>query len=194
MTTFDKREEGFEKKFALDEELLFKAGARRNKLLGLWAAEKLGLSGAEADAYAKSVVMADFAEAGDEDVFLLTNTTAQPQVALLDTWNGGAGFGHVAAGLIMEAIGRNLSAAPMLSTGILATTALVAGVPARVLRLLTEPELAWKAEGTASYQELTRRSFATMRATAPLAAPERDRRRIDLPELLPLSARKARLA
>lgn len=69
MTTFDKREEGFEKKFALDEELLFKAGARRNKLLGLWAAEKLGLSGAEAEAYAKAVVMADFAEAGDEDVF-----------------------------------------------------------------------------------------------------------------------------
>ncbi|PZF75471.1 DUF1476 domain-containing protein [Aestuariivirga litoralis] len=69
MTTFDKREEGFEKKFALDEELLFKAGARRNKLLGLWAAEKLGLYGAEAEAYAKSVVMADFAEAGDEDVF-----------------------------------------------------------------------------------------------------------------------------
>ena len=69
MTTFDAREEGFEKKFALDEELLFKAGARRNKLLGLWAAEKLGLYGAEAEAYAKSVVMADFAEAGDEDVF-----------------------------------------------------------------------------------------------------------------------------
>ena len=59
MTTFDKREEGFEKKFALDEELLFKAAARRNKLLGLWAAEKLGLSGADAEAYAKSVVMAD---------------------------------------------------------------------------------------------------------------------------------------
>jgi hypothetical protein len=69
MTTFDKREEGFEKKFALDEELQFKAAARRNKLLGLWAAEKLGLSGAEADAYAKSVVMADFQEAGDDDVF-----------------------------------------------------------------------------------------------------------------------------
>jgi hypothetical protein len=69
MTTFDKREEGFEKKFALDEELQFKAGARRNKLLGLWAAEKLGLYGAEAEAYAKSVVIADFAEAGDEDVF-----------------------------------------------------------------------------------------------------------------------------
>jgi hypothetical protein len=69
MTTFDKREEGFERKFALDEELQFKAGARRNKLLGLWAAEKLGIFGADAEAYAKSVVMADFAEAGDEDVF-----------------------------------------------------------------------------------------------------------------------------
>ena len=69
MTTFDKREEGFEKKFAHDEELQFKANARRNKLLGLWAAEKLGLSGAQADAYAKEVVMADFEEAGDQDVF-----------------------------------------------------------------------------------------------------------------------------
>ncbi len=69
MTTFDKREEGFEKKFALDEELRFKAMARRNKLLGLWAAEKLGLSGAAADDYAKSVVRVDFEEAGEEDVF-----------------------------------------------------------------------------------------------------------------------------
>ena len=69
MTTFDKREEGFEKKFAHDEELRFKAKARRNKLLGLWAAEKLGLTGAEAQAYAKEVVMADFEEAGDDDVF-----------------------------------------------------------------------------------------------------------------------------
>lgn len=69
MSTFDKREDGFEKKFAHDEELLFKANARRNKLLGLWAAEKLGKNGADADAYAKSVVMADFEEAGDEDVF-----------------------------------------------------------------------------------------------------------------------------
>jgi hypothetical protein len=69
MTTFDKREEGFEKKFAHDEELLFKANARRNKLLGLWAAEKLGLTGSEAEAYAKSVVVADFDEAGDGDVF-----------------------------------------------------------------------------------------------------------------------------
>ncbi|MDK9695286.1 MAG: DUF1476 domain-containing protein [Siculibacillus sp.] len=69
MTTFDKREEAFEKKFAHDEELQFKATVRRNKLLGLWAAEKLGLSGDEAAAYAKSVVEADFQEAGDEDVF-----------------------------------------------------------------------------------------------------------------------------
>ena len=68
MTTFDKREEGFEKQFVLDEELRFKANARRNKHLGLWAAQKLGLSGAEADAYAKAVVMADFEEIGDDDV------------------------------------------------------------------------------------------------------------------------------
>ncbi len=69
MSSFDKREEGFEKKFAHDEELQFKANARRNKLLGLWAAEKLGKAGDEADAYAKTVVMADFEEAGDDDVF-----------------------------------------------------------------------------------------------------------------------------
>jgi hypothetical protein len=69
MTTFDKREEGFEKKFAHDEELRFKANARRNKLLGLWAAEKLGITGLAADAYAKEVVVADFEEPGDDDVF-----------------------------------------------------------------------------------------------------------------------------
>jgi hypothetical protein len=68
MTTFDKREEGFEKKFAHDEELKFKAYARRNKLLGLWAAEQLGKTGADAEAYAKEVVLADFEEAGDSDV------------------------------------------------------------------------------------------------------------------------------
>jgi hypothetical protein len=68
-TTFDKREEGFEKKFAHDEELKFKATARRNKLLGMWAAQKLGLAGADAEAYAKEVVAADFEEAGDNDVF-----------------------------------------------------------------------------------------------------------------------------
>ncbi len=69
MTTFDKREEGFEKKFAHDEELRFKATARRNKLLGLWIAQKLGMSGADADAYAREVVQADFEEAGEDDVF-----------------------------------------------------------------------------------------------------------------------------
>jgi hypothetical protein len=69
MTTFDKREEGFEKQFAHDEELRFKANARRNKYLGLWAAEKLGRTGAEADAYAKEVVLAAFESAGDTDVF-----------------------------------------------------------------------------------------------------------------------------
>jgi hypothetical protein len=68
-TSFDKREEGFEKQFAHDEELRFKATARRNKLLGLWIAEKLGKSGPDADAYAKEVVMADFEEAGEDDVF-----------------------------------------------------------------------------------------------------------------------------
>ena len=68
MTTFDKREEGFEKKYALDEEQKFKAEARRNKLLGLWVAEKLGMSGDEANAYAREVVAAEFGEAGDADV------------------------------------------------------------------------------------------------------------------------------
>jgi hypothetical protein len=68
MTTFDKRKDAAEGKFARDEELQFKATARRNKLLGLWVAEKLGLSGAAADAYAKDVVASDFEEAGDDDV------------------------------------------------------------------------------------------------------------------------------
>ncbi|TMH15062.1 MAG: phenylacetic acid degradation protein PaaY [Betaproteobacteria bacterium] len=68
---------------------------------------------------------------------------------------------------------------------------LVAGVPAKVVRVLTEQELAWKVEGTQSYHELTRRSLATMVDTEPLAAPEPDRRRIELPELLPLSELKA---
>ena len=63
MTTFDKREEEFEKKFALDEEQKFKAESRRNRLLGLWAAEKLGLSGDAATAYAKEVVTAEFEQA-----------------------------------------------------------------------------------------------------------------------------------
>jgi hypothetical protein len=68
MTTFDRREEGFEKKFAIDEELKFKAEARRNKLLGLWVAEKLGLSGEAANTYARDVIAAEFQEAGDANV------------------------------------------------------------------------------------------------------------------------------
>lgn len=69
MTTFDKREEAFERKFAMDEETRFKANARRNKLLGLWVAEKLGKTGDAAQEYARAVVLSDFEEAGDEDVF-----------------------------------------------------------------------------------------------------------------------------
>jgi hypothetical protein len=68
MTTFDMREEGFEKKFAVDEEQKFKATARRNRMAGQWAAEKLGLNGEAATAYAKEVVAADFEEPGDGDV------------------------------------------------------------------------------------------------------------------------------
>lgn len=68
MTTFDDRKDAFEKKHAHDEELAFKATARRNKLLGLWVAEQLGLTGEAAEAYAKEVVAADFEEAGDADV------------------------------------------------------------------------------------------------------------------------------
>jgi hypothetical protein len=64
MTTFDKREEGFEKKFVVDEELKFKAEARRNNLLGLWVAEQLGIRGDAASAYAKQIVAADFDGAG----------------------------------------------------------------------------------------------------------------------------------
>ena len=69
MTTFDDRENAFENKYAHDAEMQFKADARRNKLLGLWAAELLGKSGADAEVYAKEVVKSDFEEAGHEDVF-----------------------------------------------------------------------------------------------------------------------------
>ena len=69
MTTFNDREKAFENKFAHDEDMKFKASARREKLLGLWAAELMGLSGADAEAYAASVVVADLEEAGDEDVY-----------------------------------------------------------------------------------------------------------------------------
>ncbi len=69
MTNFDDREKSFERKFALDAELQFKSTAKRNKLLGLWAAEKMALSGDDAQAYAREVVKADLEEPGEEDVF-----------------------------------------------------------------------------------------------------------------------------
>ena len=68
MTTFDDRQKAFENMYARDQELQFKVTARRNRLLGLWAATKMGLTQEEADSYAKEVVRADFEEAGDEDV------------------------------------------------------------------------------------------------------------------------------
>ena len=78
MTTFDDRERAFETKYAHDEELRFRVIARRNRLLGAWAARLMGLSEAESDAYAKDVIRADFEEAGDEDVIrkLLGDLTA----------------------------------------------------------------------------------------------------------------------
>jgi hypothetical protein len=84
MTTFDKREEGFEQKFAHDEELRFKATARRNKMLGLWAAEKLGLSGAEADSYALTVVMAAFEDSAHDVVHKIRNDFDAKGVAQSD--------------------------------------------------------------------------------------------------------------
>ncbi|MCE8000144.1 MAG: DUF1476 domain-containing protein [Rhodobiaceae bacterium] len=69
MSGFDKREEGFESKFAHDADLRFKAEARRNKLVGAWAAELMGLTGDEAEAYGKDLVKEDLKEAGDDDVF-----------------------------------------------------------------------------------------------------------------------------
>ncbi len=69
MTTFDDRERGFESKFALDQEQEFKAIARRNKLLGLWAAEKMGLNADRAEEYGRAIVKADFEQPGEEDVY-----------------------------------------------------------------------------------------------------------------------------
>ena len=68
MTQFDEREKAFEKKFEKDQELQFKVNARKNRLLGMWAAGQLGKSGGDAEAYAKEVVMADFEKPGDDDV------------------------------------------------------------------------------------------------------------------------------
>jgi hypothetical protein len=79
MTTFDKREKVFEDKYKHDQELQFKVEVRRNKLLGLWVAELLGLSGANAEAYAKEVVRADFEEPGDADVIRKIQGDAAPK-------------------------------------------------------------------------------------------------------------------
>jgi len=78
MTTFDNRENAFENKFARDEDMSFRITARRNRLVGQWAAAKMGLTTEETDSYSKSVVQADFEEAGDEDVIrkLLGDLTA----------------------------------------------------------------------------------------------------------------------
>lgn len=81
MTTFDDRKDAFERKFILDEEQKFRAVARRNRQLGEWAAGKLGKSGDEAEAYAKEVVAADFAEAGEEDVFRKVRTDLPASVS-----------------------------------------------------------------------------------------------------------------
>lgn len=86
MTTFDEREQGFEKKFAHDQDLKFRAEARRNKLLGEWAAAKLGITGAAVQEYVRSVVKADLEERGDEDVFRkLHNDFAAAGVKISDT-------------------------------------------------------------------------------------------------------------
>ena len=79
MTTFDKREKVFEDKYKHDQDLQFKVEVRRNKLLGLWVAELLGLSGADAEAYAKEVVRADFEEPGDADVIRKIQGDAAPK-------------------------------------------------------------------------------------------------------------------
>lgn len=104
MSTFDDRESAFENKFAHDEEMQFKAEARRNKLTGLWAAELLGKSGTDANDYARTVVIADFEEAGSEDVVrklvadLGTKADADTIRAKLDE------FMAVAKGQIMQEI------------------------------------------------------------------------------------------
>ena len=100
MASFDDRRDTFERKFAHDEELLFRATARRNKLFGLWAAQQLGKTGTEAEAYAKAVVVADFEEAGDADVI---RKVRQDFEAAGKTAND-AELASVLSGLMNEAI------------------------------------------------------------------------------------------
>lgn len=85
MTSFDERGQGFEKKFVMDEEKMFKATARRNRLFGTWAAQLLGYSGDKANAYIKEVIASDFAEAGDEDILRkVQNDLKQANVVVVD--------------------------------------------------------------------------------------------------------------
>ncbi|HTI86168.1 MAG TPA: DUF1476 domain-containing protein [Alphaproteobacteria bacterium] len=84
MSGFDEREKGFEAKYRLDEETKFRVRARRNKLLGLWVAEKLGLTGADADSYAKEVVAADLEKPGDDDVIEKVMTDIKTHGAAID--------------------------------------------------------------------------------------------------------------
>lgn len=102
MTTFDDRESAFENKFAHDEEMAFKAQARANKLLGLWAAELLGKSGDDADAYARDVIKSDFEEAGHEDVVRKVHGDLGDKVSADD-------IRAKAAELLIEAKGQILS-------------------------------------------------------------------------------------
>ena len=87
MTTFDNREKDFEAKFKHDAELKFKATARRNKLLGLWAAEQLGMDGDDADAYARQVIESDFEEPGEEDVFRKVFGDLEAKLRQLKAWH-----------------------------------------------------------------------------------------------------------
>ncbi len=85
MTTFDEREKGFEAKYKNDKEFIFKSGARRNKLLGLWAAELMGLEGEAVAAYAREVVESDFDEPGDDDVLRKVHGDLEAKGAGLST-------------------------------------------------------------------------------------------------------------
>ena len=103
MTSFENRKKAFEDKFAHDADLKFKVAARRDKLVGLWAAAKLGLTGDAADAYAKSIVLADLEEAGDEDVVRkLVTDLAGEGVAETEVRAALAEHGEIARHQIME--------------------------------------------------------------------------------------------
>jgi hypothetical protein len=102
MTTFDKREEGFERKFVLDEELKFKADARRNRLLGLWVAQKLGMSGDAAAVYAKEIVAADFDKASDRGVIHKVTTDLAAKGVAVSEAELGAKMAELMAQAIMQ--------------------------------------------------------------------------------------------